>query len=102
MTPQGGPSETFIDPFRERRERAAAGLCAECGKRPGTIRWGDALSMTHGGGEMRCGVCVYGTQLRHALGRALRIPLLTGKFLWAFLTGLRTFTETETGARDGR
>jgi hypothetical protein len=86
-----GPSEKAItgelfDPFRERHERAERGRCAECGKRRGYKTWGDALAMTHGGGELRCGVCVYGPQLRHALGRATRIPVLASKLFWAFLT----------------
>jgi hypothetical protein len=77
----------FADPMAVRRERNASGVCAECGKRPGTIRWGDALAMTHGGGELRCGVCVYGAQLRHAFSRAVRIPMLFVKFAGAFLSG---------------
>lgn len=73
----------IVDPFAERRVRTALGLCAECGKRPGSITWGDALAMIHGGGEKRCGVCVYGAQLRHALSRTVRVPILAIRFLWA-------------------
>lgn len=68
-----------------RREVAEAGLCVECEKRPASIAWGDALAMTHGGGERRCGVCVYGPQIRHAFARAVRIPALTARLIWAWV-----------------
>lgn len=52
------------------------GLCHNCGKRQGTIVWGDALAMTHGGGTPRCEVCAYSAQLEHAWHRALALPKL--------------------------
>src|SRR5437879_6372816 len=90
--PQGTATD-FWEPesLRLKRERRAAGLCSGCGTRPGTIRWGDALAVTHGWTELRCGVCVYGAQLRHALSCTIRIPILTAKLIWAFIDGLFTF-----------
>jgi|ERR1700677_479780 len=55
-------------------------LCYKCGKRKGTLVWGDALTMTHGGAFPRCEVCVYSAQLSHALHRVWAIPRLA--FLW--------------------
>jgi hypothetical protein len=55
-------------------------LCHNCGKRKGTMTWGDALAMTRGGGSQRCEVCVYSAQLVHALHRIRAIPRLV--FLW--------------------
>lgn len=76
--------QEFQEREAEVQRRRDAGLCARCGKRPGRIEWGDALSFTHGGGEMRCGVCVYGAQLWHALGRAAHIPILLGWWIAAW------------------
>lgn len=52
------------------------GLCHNCGERPGKNAWGDALSITHGGGVPRCDTCTYEAQLEHALERAKEIPTL--------------------------
>lgn len=56
-------------------------VCANCGKRPGTIRFGDSLALLHGSAEMWCVKCAARAQLRHALSRAVRIPVL----LWRSL-----------------
>ena len=65
--------------------KAARELCAQCRKRPATHQWGDMLAVTHGWTESRCGVCVYGPQLRHACSRAIRIPLLAAKLVFAWI-----------------
>lgn len=61
-------------------------ICANCGKRPGTIRWGDTLSLTHGFMVMWCDVCAYTTQLDHARERAKEIPELERKLAEALAT----------------
>lgn len=71
----------------EEQRRREAGLCDSCGKRPGSIKWGDMLALTHGGGELRCGVCVYGPQLLHALGRVVAIPRLLVLWVVAVVRG---------------
>lgn len=75
--------EEYIDclppGLRERAERAGEGLCAECGERSGTITWGDALAITHGGGEKWCERCAVSTQLEHARKRAAAIPELEAR-----------------------
>lgn len=72
--------------WMERNARlSAAGLCHKCEKRPASRIWGDALAMTHGGGQPRCGVCVYAPQLRHALARAVLIPKLALLLLIAWV-----------------
>lgn len=62
------------------------GVCENCGRwssRP-LLKWGDTFAMTHGAIQYRCGRCVYGEQLRHALARTARIPGL----LWRLLRSL--------------
>jgi hypothetical protein len=51
-------------------------MCATCGKRPGTRRWGDALALSHGGGALRCEPCVLRAQIAHAEERAAVLPEL--------------------------
>jgi hypothetical protein len=75
------------DAWNVRTALSNTGLCSKCGQRPGKYNWGDALALTHGGPARRCGVCVYGPQLTHALNRAAAIPTLTAKFAWAWLRG---------------
>lgn len=48
--------------------------CANCGLRPGTECWGDALAMTHGWAQMWCKVCVLTKQIEHARERASALP----------------------------
>jgi hypothetical protein len=52
------------------------GNCARCSDRPGTVRWGDALAFTHGGGQWWCERCATEVQLEHARERAAVIPEL--------------------------
>lgn len=68
--------------------RAQAGLCVNCGKRPGSLTWGDSLAVSHGFAEKRCGVCVYGAQIKHALGRVLlALPGLVVRYVIAVARG---------------
>lgn len=48
--------------------------CANCGQREGTIRWGDALALTHGFAQMWCEICATRAQLKFAYERAAAIP----------------------------
>ena len=50
--------------------------CANCGEREGTVRWGDALAMIHGGSVLWCEICAATAQLKHARERAALIPEL--------------------------
>ena len=59
--------------------RRSKPLCSKCGKRPGTVRWGDTLAATHGFPTLRCQVCVYTEQLIHARERSAAIPELERK-----------------------
>ena len=67
--------------------------CANCGTREGTLRWGDALALTHGGGAMWCEVCAITVQLRHARERAARIPEMEARL--AFLRGAESPPDSE-------
>jgi hypothetical protein len=49
-------------------------VCAHCDERPGTELWGDALALTHGGGQSWCKVCVLEEQVKHARERAAALP----------------------------
>lgn len=53
--------------------------CQKCGKRPGTMKWGDLMAQTHGFAASWCAVCVYTAQLKHARERADAIPELERK-----------------------
>jgi hypothetical protein len=59
---------------------ATEGICSNCQLYPGTIRWGDHRRHT-----LRCERCVYGPQLRHALGRAIHIPVLALRLAWTVI-----------------
>lgn len=48
--------------------------CANCGLRPGTIRWGDMLAVTHGFVVMWCEICVVQKQIEHAEEQSIRLP----------------------------
>ena len=37
-------------------------MCANCGRRPGTVKWGDMLAATHGAIQMWCRVCALEAQ----------------------------------------
>lgn len=50
--------------------------CFNCGDRPGTVRWGDSLAVTHGGVQWWCDVCALTVQIEHAEERAARLPEL--------------------------
>lgn len=87
--------------WMQQQEREAqlsdAGLCLNCGKRPGTVRWvgdGGAIALVHGMYSMWCPRCCAREQLRHAIGAARRIPRL----LWEAF-GL-PFTRTPQPSRD--
>lgn len=51
-------------------------ICANCGKRPGTIRWGAELSLSHGWVQMWCERCAVEAQIKHAEERAAALPEL--------------------------
>ena len=53
--------------------------CASCGKREGTIRWGDMLALTHGWVQMWCEHCAVTKQLEYARERAAAIPELEAR-----------------------
>lgn len=61
------------------------GLCYKCGKRQGIVWGGDALAMTHGGGALRCGVCVYGAKFYHALACVQALPKIAICFARALI-----------------
>jgi hypothetical protein len=61
---------------KELDRRAFLGRCANCGEREGTVRWGDALALTHGWTQMWCKVCALTKQIEHAKERAALIPEL--------------------------
>lgn len=56
-------------------------ICPNCGKRPGTVRWGDALAVTHGFTQMWCEVCAVTAQLNFARERAAAIPELEARLV---------------------
>ena len=49
-------------------------VCPKCSEREGTIRFGDALSLTHGGAKLWCRRCVLRFQVAHAEERAAVLP----------------------------
>lgn len=51
-------------------------VCPKCNEREGTIRWGDALAITHGGAQWWCLVCALQAQINHAEERAAALPEL--------------------------
>lgn len=58
--------------------------CANCGKRPGTIRWGDALAITHGFSTWWCEVCALKAQITHAEERSAALPDLYERLAKAY------------------
>jgi hypothetical protein len=50
--------------------------CENCGERRGTVRWGDALTLTHGFALLWCEVCALTAQIAHAEERAAALPEL--------------------------
>lgn len=58
---------------------ASVRLCDNCHEREGTMRWGDALAMTHGFVQMWCEVCVLTKQIEHAEERAALLPELRAR-----------------------
>lgn len=53
--------------------------CANCGERPGTVRWGGALAATHGWVVLWCEVCALEAQVEHARERADALPALEAR-----------------------
>ena len=56
-------------------------ICDNCHRRPGTVRWGDMLAVTHGGGERWCEICATAAQLEYAKERAAAIPELEAELV---------------------
>lgn len=54
-------------------------VCANCRTREATVRWGDALTTTHGGGGWWCEFCAVTAQLAHARERAAMISDLEAR-----------------------
>jgi hypothetical protein len=63
-------------------------LCANCGQREGTVKWGDALAVTHGFAQMWCEICSYEAQIKHAEERATVLPELRERLAAARARGL--------------
>jgi hypothetical protein len=61
------------------QQRGRKAKCANCHQRPGTIRWGNTLALTHGWAQMWCEICATEAQLEHAQERAAVIPELEAK-----------------------
>lgn len=54
-------------------------ICVRCGENEATVKWGDALAATHGGGEDWCERCAVEEQTIHARGRAAALPDLEAR-----------------------
>jgi|ERR1700722_360063 len=78
-----GPAGVVLDgrmgPGKIWREIHEKGLCTNCGERIGSVAWGSALAMTHGGGTKRCKTCVYKAQTKHVLKQTAKLPKLLCK-----------------------
>lgn len=61
--------------------------CANCKKREGTVKWGDALSLSHGFAQMWCHVCALEAQIAFAEERAEALPELRRRLIAVLATG---------------
>lgn len=70
--------------IRARAARRDAGLCEQCGKRPGTQMWvgtEGTLAYTHGFYQLWCERCCTEAQIVYAVRRALSLPILIVRWL---------------------
>ena len=84
LTPSGQALTHELDGAIAHAREYPGETCARCGKREGTVKWlrnGGTMAMAHGLYEMWCERCATRAQLRHALTRAVRIPVLAWRSL---------------------